>query len=178
MENKLPSEFAILCKDEKEAKICIDWAKRNNIVMWSDLPFTADRCYFLKTKHNDYFFSTVKDGLSLIPLTSLTEEQGEIIGYECPMDLRNGLIPKGTMYVKDTFAKEFYHCHIEMKEYRMEKEIVETWKPIYKVKTQREIDHEIIDGCEKEFMKAPFFDDFFDYLKENNYAIVKREYEN
>lgn len=167
MENNLPSEFAILCKDEKEAQICIDWAKRNNVVMWSDLPFTTDRCYFLKTKHNDYFFSTVKDGLSLILPTSLTEEQGDksnINFYVCIKAYPSvELGHKEKVYPKTNH--EWY------------KKYSEYWKPIYRVKTQREIDHELIDKISINVYGVSNTE-FSDYLKENNYAIVKREYEN
>lgn len=185
MENNLPSEFAILCNTPEEAQICIDWAKRNSCKIWRNAKsdrFCKMYPYFKKDKENDYWFSHENSDYENIPLTSLTEEQVEIIGYECPMDLYGDKIKKGDRILlefKRDILNEYYIEFVGNAPVTLPVELVESWKPIYapKVKTQREIDHELIDKISINVYGVSNTE-FSDYLKENNYAIVKREYEN
>jgi len=57
--------------------------------------------------------------------------EGEIIGYECPMDLYGGEIKKGTIY-RNIHNVAWYIPDDNANGFHIPTEIVETWKPVYK----------------------------------------------
>lgn len=86
--------------------------------------------------YKDYFviggYSTQGDEYPIITLSEFKQMfEPEIIGYECPMDLYGGAILKGDILVP-VLCKDWYVCKIRSNGYSVPKEIVETWKPIYK----------------------------------------------
>ena len=54
----------------------------------------------------------------------------KVIGYECPMDLFRGVIPKGTIYKKTDYGNNSYESDNAIQN-MLPAEIVETWKPVY-----------------------------------------------
>ena len=66
-------------------------------------------------------------------ITTMKEEK-KIIGYKCPMDLFNGHVKAGDLYIKSTVNKSnSYRHHNKIDTYwAMPLEIVETWEPVYK----------------------------------------------
>jgi hypothetical protein len=55
------------------------------------------------------------------------------LGYSCPKDLFEGEIKEGAVYVKSKQDPRFYHPYLghRVGDYRIPKEIVETWEPVY-----------------------------------------------
>jgi hypothetical protein len=73
--------------------------------------------------NNAYMYKTI------IPLSQFLQPEGEIIGYLCPMDLFDGEVKKGEIYI--TTHGAHYTINGRGFDYKMPKEIVETWQPIY-----------------------------------------------
>lgn len=89
--------------------------------------------YILADKRN--FGGTNYYMFKLTDLNKLTNmEEQEIEGYEAPTDLFNGLVKKGDLYVKITDSYGVKNNPVQRLE--IPKEIVETWKPVYKTKEQ------------------------------------------
>ena len=104
-----------------------------------------------------------------------SKEDKEIIGYKCPMDLFAGAIRIGAIFKRLDFDDTLYNSpDLRNVWHHLPKEIVETWKPIYKdkEKTQRELDNEEILRIEVEIMKSD--KTISEYLIEGSYYIGKR----
>ena len=104
-----------------------------------------------------------------------SKEDKEIIGYKCPMDLFAGAIRIGAIFKRLDFDDTLYNSpDLRNVWHHLPKEIVETWKPIYKdkEKTQRELDNEEILRIEVEIMKSD--KTISEYLIEGGYFIGKR----
>lgn len=56
-------------------------------------------------------------------------ETKKMIGYRCPIDLRSGKIKAGSIYVAD--HNGYYSTESTDGKALMEKEMVETWEPVY-----------------------------------------------
>ena len=104
-----------------------------------------------------------------------SKEDKEIVGYKCPMDLFAGAIRIGAIFKRLDFDDTLYNSpDLRNVWHHLPKEIVETWKPIYKdkEKTQRELDNEEILRIEVEIMKSD--KTISEYLIEDSYYIGKR----
>jgi hypothetical protein len=135
--SKLPSKFAYR----------VDSGSKDQLM--EVLTFINSNCsnnFFNGSASNGSYYvmnieTNKSDCHTLLPkdYTAITYEQFKvmtnqnIIGYECPMDLRNGAVPKGSVYVPDPTSSLMYITKTkDGTSAVLEKEIVETWKPVYK----------------------------------------------
>lgn len=122
--------------------------------------------YIVQNKGEVYFI-----GVDDCEVIETSKEDKVLLGYECPMDFKEYGVSKGEVFkrVQGAYSVSNNKCTA-----RLPKEIVETWKPVFKPKekTQRELDNEEIKRIEVEIMKSD--KTISEYLIENGYYIGKR----
>ena len=129
-------KFSILIENEemgREVKRIADkhkvnpacWSFMNKINRWYH--FDNDRFY-------DWTDSPIHDVITFDQFKEMFE--GEIIGYECPMDLYKGEIKAGSIFKAGKIKAQDYWYYYKSETSEISRavpaEIVETWKPVYK----------------------------------------------
>jgi hypothetical protein len=116
-----------------------DWYKIGNPLLKSDqIAIVED----VDNNADNYGFQVLKlNGTAYRSQYARLASSGEIerfkrntiIGYKCPMNLRGGLVAKDSIYIPDALSKGFYSTkQTDGIVAILEKEIVETWEPVYK----------------------------------------------